>query len=85
MSYKGSLPLKGDLSNPHREEVKQSLLSRNNSTEFTSGTATYIRGGCCQNLKELFCYIAPTQDDLRAFLFSTSERYSTFLAKEDHK
>ena len=63
--------------------MKQSLLTRNNSTEFTSGTSTYIRGGCCQNMRELFCYRAPTQTQLRAFLFSPSERYSTFLAKED--
>jgi hypothetical protein len=65
--------------------MKVSLLTRNNSTEFTSGTATYVRGGCCQNMRELFCYRAPTQDQLRMFLFSASERYSTFLAKEDFK
>jgi hypothetical protein len=36
-------------------------------------------------MRELFCYRAPTQNQLRAFLFSPSERYSTFLAKEDYK
>lgn len=67
------------------EELRNSLLTRNNSTEFTSGTSTYIRGGCCENMRELFSYRAPTQIQLRAFLFSPSERYSTFLAKEDVK
>jgi hypothetical protein len=43
------------------------------------------RGGCCFNTSEMFNYNAPTQEQLRMFLFSTSERYSTFIAKEEKK
>lgn len=39
------------------------------------------RAGCCYNLKQTFCYKRPTQEELRAFLFSESERFSTFVIK----
>jgi hypothetical protein len=46
---------------------------------------TYIerRGGLCYNIKELFTYRPATQDQLRAFLFSDSERLSVFLLKRE--
>jgi hypothetical protein len=33
----------------------------------------------------MFTYRAPTQQALRMFLFSSSERFSTFIAKEEKK
>ena len=58
--FKTTIPARVDSSPGSPRNMKQSLLSKNNSAEFTSGTATYIRGGCCQNLRELYCYRAPT-------------------------
>jgi hypothetical protein len=43
------------------------------------------RGGCYYNTNELFSYQAPSQEHLRMFLFSSSERFSTFIAREDKK
>ena len=39
--------------------------------------------GCCFNLRSLFHYVPATQEQLRAFLFSDYERYSTFIMKEE--
>ena len=39
------------------------------------------RGSFCHNLNQTFRYKVPTQEELRAFLFSESERFSTFVIK----
>jgi hypothetical protein len=39
------------------------------------------RGGFCHNLKQVFKYQRPSQEELRAFLFSDSERFQTFHFK----
>jgi hypothetical protein len=39
------------------------------------------RAGFCHNLKQIFTYEKPSQEELRAFLFSDSERFSTFHLK----
>lgn len=69
------------------EEVKQSLLQRHNSAgnEFLAEAQSQTRRGCCFNCKELCGYRAPSQEQLRAFLFSSSERYSTFIQKEERR
>ena len=38
-------------------------------------------GGFCHNLKQTIMYPTPSQADLKAFLFSESERFSTFIIK----
>ena len=47
-----------------------------------NGTFTEVRGGYCFNIAQLFRYRPATQQQLRAFLFSDSDRLSTFLARE---
>ena len=39
------------------------------------------RAGFCYNLGQVFRYSRPSQEELRAFLFSDSERFSTFHIK----
>jgi hypothetical protein len=39
------------------------------------------QAGFCHNIKQIFTYEKPTQEELRAFLFSDSERFSTFHLK----
>lgn len=39
------------------------------------------RAGFCHNLGQICRYRRPTQEELKAFLFSDSERFSTFVIK----
>ena len=57
------------------EEGAYMTQSRNGFTE--------KRGGWCYNIKQLFNYRPATQNQMREFLFSDSERLSTFLSKEE--
>jgi hypothetical protein len=59
------------------EEAKQSLMQEESFNQ------PQLRGGCCFNCREMYGYQAPSQEQLRAFLFSSSERFSTFIQKED--
>lgn len=43
------------------------------------------RAGFCYNLSQIFKYQRPSQEELRAFLFSESERFSTFHIKYQKK
>jgi hypothetical protein len=43
---------------------------------------TEVRGGVCYNIRELWNYRPATQEQLKAFLFSDSERFSVFVKNE---
>lgn len=60
-------------------QAKESLIT---PTQI-SGTQEYRSR--CFNIRQLFAYRPATQQQLRAFLFSDSERYSTFIVKEELK
>ncbi len=82
-------PKEGVIKETSAEELKDSLMGKiNTSPSSPKGNNQMLeieRGGCCFNTSEMFNYNAPTQEQLRMFLFSTSERYSTFIAKEEKK
>ncbi len=61
------------------EFMKQSLLTGNQDVSSRGGVLE--RRGCCFNMKQLLCFRPVSQELLRAFLFSDSERYSTFILK----
>jgi hypothetical protein len=42
-----------------------------------------MRGGFCYNIREIFRFKASTQDQLKEFLQSESNRLSTFIHKND--
>jgi hypothetical protein len=67
-------------SNQNELFMKESLMSGGSNTLKSN---TVVRRGCCYNLRTLFCFRPATQDQLRAFLFSDSERYSTFVIKQE--
>ena len=61
---------------------RNDIESRANNPALASFTEIIeSRAGFCHNIKQIFTYEKPSQEELRAFLFSDSERFSTFHLK----
>ena len=71
-------------SNGSNEEPRNIIRSSRASGDILKRSFTEIiesRAGFCYNLSQIFKYQEPSQEELRAFLFSESERFSTFHIK----
>jgi len=64
-------------------EAKEPLLR--NTLSDPDKVYIETRGGFCYNLRQIFTYSPSSQEDLKLFLCSDSDRLSTFLNKEDKK
>lgn len=72
----------GDSSEGNSDSIQKTPFSKRSAAAFQSFTEVIeARAGFCYNLGQTLKYKRSSQEELRAFLFSESERFSTFVVK----
>eukprot|EP00347_Sterkiella_histriomuscorum_P010121 403377524 len=67
---------------PRKQLLKKSTLQQSMTSQLS---LINLERGRCYNFRQLFCYQPATQEQLKAFLFSSSERFSTFIIRQQNE